>query len=168
MKFCKLDIRKATIDTILQQTIENAIVDNVKNRYSYELIDENYTIEIIPNKKIVNNYAANKVANSLTKRINQYKPNILRVIKKQIDEYSPIQLEVFVNPEFINYKFEQLPVEQQNNIEVNLDNDQRVFQRDLSYFNGDEALYEQEESELEKFFIDNVDDIENGNIIIIC
>lgn len=141
-KFCKLDIRKAIINTVLKETIDKAIVKNIEGRYSYKLVDDNYTIEIVPNKKIVNNYAAEKVANSLAKIINNYNPSILRVIKKQINEYSPIQLEVYVNPDFIKEKFEELPEEKKNNIEVN-------FQIDINFFNNDQALFEQEQKENE-------------------
>ena len=152
-KFCKLDLRRATVNTVLKETINKAIVENVQGRYSYKLIDDNYTIEIIPSEKITNNAIAKKVSNYLTRKINSYRPNVLKVVPKQIDEYSPIQLEVYVNPAFIEQKFNQLPEENRNNTPIN-------FERDLDFFNGDEALLLQEQKKDDDY------EITNDNIVI--
>lgn len=143
-KFCKLDLRQATLHTVLKETINKAIVENVQGRYSYKLIDDNYTIEIVPSEKITNNAIAKKVSNYLNRKINSYRPDILKVVPKQIDEYSAIQLEVYVNPAFIEQKFQELPEEKRNNVLVNIE-------RDLDFFNGDQALYEQEEKDIPQY-----------------
>lgn len=137
MKFCKLDVKKATINTILKKTLNEGIVEKIKGRHSYKIIDDNYTIQIIPNQKISNNDVAMNFATSLARRINKYAPDILKVVPKVVDVYSPIQLDVYVNPDFIEQKFQELPIDQRNVTNI-------TFQRDLDFFNGDIALFEQE------------------------
>jgi hypothetical protein len=137
--FCKLDVRKAIIKKVLQDTIDEVIVNNVKNRYKYTLVDDNYTIRITNTEKakIKNRDQANEIANTLLNTINSHRPDILQVVKVDRDKETAIHLEVYVNPDFIETKFQELPKEQQNDVEVNII-------RDIEYFNGDQALYEQE------------------------
>jgi hypothetical protein len=136
MKFCKLDIKKATVNTVLQQAIYEAIVSKTTGRYKYKIIDDNYTIEIT-GERSTNPKSPYKIADELVSRINSYKPDILRVVKTREDDQSPILLEVYVNPDYINQKFDSLPEEQKNNINVDLS-------RDINFFNGDGSLMEQE------------------------
>jgi hypothetical protein len=136
MKFCKLDIKKATVNTVLQQAIYEAIVSKTTGRYKYEIIDDNYTIKIT-GERSTNPKSPYKIADELVSRINSYKPDILRVVKTREDDQSPILLEVYVNPDYINQKFDSLPEEQKNNINVDLS-------RDINFFNGDGSLMEQE------------------------
>lgn len=151
--FCRLDVRKATINTILQQAIDEAIVKNVKGRKKYELVDNNYTVRInnFKSGKSEDNpkLQAEKIANNLVKKINAIKPELLRVVKKNNDDFSPVTLEVFVNPDFIEKKFQELPEEKQNNVEVDL-------QRDLDFFNGDKQLQEQEDGFDDVFYQLNI------------
>jgi len=136
MKFCKLDIKKATVNTVLQQAIYEAIVSKTTGRYKYEIIDDNYTIKIT-GKRSTNPKSPYKIADELVSRINSYKPDILRVVKTREDDQSPILLEVYVNPDYINQKFDSLPEEQKNHVNVDLS-------RDINFFNGDNSLMEQE------------------------
>jgi hypothetical protein len=136
MKFCKLDIKKATVNTILQQAIYEAIVSKTTGRYKYEIIDDNYTIKIT-GERSTNPKSPYKIADELVSRINSYKPDILRVVKTREDDQSPILLEVYVNPDYINQKFDSLPEDQKNNVNVDLS-------RDINFFNGDNSLMEQE------------------------
>ncbi len=136
MKFCKLDIKKATVNTVLQQVIYDAIVSKTTGRYKYEIIDDNYTVKIT-GERSTNPKSPYKIADELVSRINSYKPDILRVVKTREDDQSPILLEVYVNPDYIQQKFDSLPEEQKNNVNVDLS-------RDINFFNGDNSLMEQE------------------------
>lgn len=149
MKFCKLDIKKATVNTILQQAIYEAIVSKTTGRYKYEIIDDNYTIKIT-GKRSTNPKSPYKIADELVSRINSYKPDILRVVKTREDDQSPILLEVYVNPDYINQKFDSLPEEQKNHVNVDLS-------RDINFFNGDNSLMEQERK------WDSDDELHQGN-----
>ena len=126
MKFCKLDIKKATVNTVLQQAIYEAIVSKTTGRYKYEIIDDNYTIKIT-GKRSTNPKSPYKIADELVSRINSYKPDILRVVKTREDDQSPILLEVYVNPDYINQKFDSLPEEQKNHVNVDLSRDINFF-----------------------------------------
>lgn len=145
--FCKLDIRKATISKVLKDTLDEGIKNIVQGRYKYSIIDDNYTVRIERFKDGKSEYfpreQARIVATKIAKTINSYRPDIMQVVIKETDDYSPILLEVYVNPSFIEQKFDELPEEQKNNVEVN-------FSRDLEYFNGDQALLDQEEAEDKK------------------
>ncbi len=126
---CKLDIKKAILDKAFQTKVED--------RYTYDrLSDDTIQISNSEKSKAKSNASALRIAQNLGKSIEKLFKGQITAFPEQYSEFDPVTLHLQVSPAYIEYEYNKLPEERRT--------DPREFERDLAYFNYDQALMDQE------------------------